>query len=269
MLPVRSSKGSPLALRWERRPRFVREYVWSDSVSPCLSTALVTEITPPVPEPPQNELSNESALSTIRTHPHLFCITTPIKIDHLRALLAHHPKRALVSLVCAGLESGFWPWAITDQSDAPEIVDNALLQKIRDPNHLTFMRKQCDEEIVLGCFSPPFRDILPGMTTIPLWVVPKPHSDNLQLVVDHSAGNHSPNSFISSGDASTHLDTLHALGAALIRVREKHGNVPLILFKTDISQAYCRLPMHPLWQIHQVVTIDGMHHVDRNNNFGN
>ncbi|KAF8802435.1 hypothetical protein BYT27DRAFT_6759205 [Phlegmacium glaucopus] len=267
--PVKSSEESPLTIKWERRPRFVREYVWSDHISSRLSTALVTEIAPPVPGPPENELSNELALSTIRSHPHLFRITTPIKTDRFRALLIRHPNRALVDSVCAGLESGFWPWAVTDHSDAPEIVDNARLQKIRDPSHLTFMRHQRDEEIALGRFSPPFQNLLPGMTTIPLWVVPKPHSDNLRLVVDHSAGSYSPNSFISSDDASTHLDTLHALGAALIRVRKEHGNVPLVLFKTDVSQAYRRLPMHPLWQIRQVVTIDGVHHVDHNNNFGN
>jgi hypothetical protein len=107
------------------------------------------------------------------------------------------------------------------------------------------------------------------MTTIPLWVVPKPHTDKLRLVVDQSAGDFSPNSFIASEDARVHLDSLHALGAALIRVREQYRDIPLVLFKTDVSQAYRRLPMHPLWQLHQVVTIDGKHHVDNSNDFGN
>jgi hypothetical protein len=99
--------------------------------------------------------------------------------------------------------------------------------------------------------------------------VPKPHSDKLRLVVDHSAGDFSPNSFIPPDEASVHLDTLHILGKALIRVRERYGDVPLVLFKTDVSQAYRRLPMCPLWQLRQVVTIQGLHHVDNNNNFGN
>jgi len=42
-----------------------------------------------------------------------------------------------------------------------------------------------------------------------------------------------------------------------------------MVFKSDVSQAYCRIPVHPLWQLFQVVTIDGVHHVDCNNNFGN
>jgi len=131
------------------------------------------------------------------------------------------------------------------------------------------MREKRDEEIRLGRFSEAFATLSPGMTTIPLWVVPKPHSDKSSLVVDHSAGEYSPNSFIASDEASVHLDTLHVLGKALIKVRERHGDTPLVLFKTDVSQAYCCLPMHPLWQLRQIVTICDHHHVDNNNNFGN
>ena len=131
------------------------------------------------------------------------------------------------------------------------------------------MEDQRDEEIRLGRFSDAFSVLSPGMTTIPLWVVPKPHSDKFRLVVDHSAGDYSPNSFISPDDASVHLDTLRVLGQALVKVRKRAGNVQLVLFKTDVSQAYRRLPVHPLWQLRQVVTIQDSYHVDNNNNFGN
>ena len=94
----------------------------------------------------------------------------------------------LVESTCKGLKTGFWPWAITVNSSAPSIVDNATLQKVRNPDHLQFMREQRDEEIRLGRFSEAFATLSPGMTTIPLWVIPKPHSDKSCLVVDHSAG---------------------------------------------------------------------------------
>lgn len=125
------------------------------------------------------------------------------------------------------------------------MVDNASLQKVVNPDHFGFMKEQRDEEIRLGQFSVAFQELSPGMTTIPLWVVPKPHSDKLRLVVDHSVGDFSPNSYISPDDASVHLDTLHVLGKALIMVRRDHGDTPLVLFKTDVSQAYRCLPMHP------------------------
>jgi hypothetical protein len=108
------------------------------------------------------------------------------------------------------------------------------------------------------------------MTAIPIGVVPKPHSEKLRLVVDQSSGDFSPNSLISRGDVTVPLDSLHDLGARLLHVRAAHGaGTRLVVFKSDVSQAYRRLPLHHLWQLFQIVTIDGMRHVDRNNNFGN
>ena len=257
-------------VRWERHPRFIRDFVWSDVNSQDSTTALVSELAPPVPQPPQNKLLSKEKWDFIKSHPHLFRITTPINVDRFGSLLASHPNQTLVKSVCEGLCSGFWPWAITENLDALSIVDNAVLQKVKNQDHLNFMRNQRDEEIKLSRFSDTFKSLLPGMMTIPLWVVPKPHADKFQLVVDHSAGNYSPNLYISPDDASVHLDTLHVLGKVLTRVRNQHGfNVPLVLFKTDVLQAYRRVPMHPLWQLRQVVTIQGYHHVDNNNNFGN
>jgi len=268
-LPVRS-KAPSCNVRWEHQPRFIHDYVWSDVKMLDVTTALVMETTPPVPEPPQNELVNIERWNTISSRPHLFCVTMLINIHCFREMLASHPNQPLVKSVCKGLCEGFWPWAVTDGLDAPSIVDNAVLQKLKDPSHLCFIEEQRDEEIRLGRFSEAFTMLSPGMTTIPLWVVPKPHSDKSHLVVDHSAGDYSLNSFISSDDAGIHLDTLHALGKALTCVRSRFGaGVPLVLFKTDVSQAYRRLPMHPLWQLHQIVAICGSHHVDNNNNFSN
>jgi len=73
------------------------------------------------------------------------------------------------------------------------------------------------------------------MTTVPLWVVPKPHVDKLHLVLDHSAGKFSPNSYISPDDSGVHLDTLQVLGKALLKVKRQYGNTPIVLFKTDVT----------------------------------
>ena len=263
------SKRLHSSMRWERRPRFVREYVWSPNEKQVMSTALFSETAPPLPQPPKNELSDIQKWNVIRAHSHLFRITTPIRAGRLCDLLSEHPNRPLVESVEEGLKHGFWPWAVTKNSTAPAIVDNARLQKIKDPAHLQFMNEQRDEEIRLGRFSHAFDILSPGMTTIPLWVVPKPHSDKFRLVVDHSAGDYAPNSFIPPEEASVHLDTLHTLGNALLNVKNRFGNTPIVLFKTDVSQAYRRLPVHPLWQLRQVVSIEGFFHIDNNNNFGN
>jgi hypothetical protein len=108
------------------------------------------------------------------------------------------------------------------------------------------------------------------MTSIPIGVVPKPHSVNLRLVVDQSSGDYSPNSFISRSHVAVPLDNIHDLGTCLFNARATHGSdVQLVVFKSDVSQAYRRIPVHPLWQLFQIVTIDTMRHVDHNNNFGN
>src|SRR5882724_2050392 len=48
----------------------------------------------------------------------------------------------------------------------------------------------------------------------------------------------------------------------------RNGAPPHWLFKSDVLAAYWRLLMHPLWQLKQVVTIDGERHVDRCMVFG-
>jgi hypothetical protein len=53
----------------------------------------------------------------------------------------------------------------------------------------------------------------------------------------------------------------------LLRYRKNHPDTTLILFKSDVSAAYRRLPLHPLWQVKQIVTINKVRHVDRCTSF--
>ena len=59
------------------------------------------------------------------------------------------------------------------------------------------------------------------------------------------------------------LDNMTHLGEMLLRKKEESPDEELVVFKSDISDAYCNLPMHPLWQIKQVNTIQKQHHIDR------
>jgi len=108
------------------------------------------------------------------------------------------------------------------------------------------------------------------MTCQPIFAVPKPGSKKFRLINDHSAGEKSLNSLIPSEGGFVKLDMLRDFGANIraqiaLRSREK----PCYLFKSDVSQAYRRLPMHPRWQVRQGAEIDGVYHVDRNAVFGN
>jgi hypothetical protein len=64
------------------------------------------------------------------------------------------------------------------------------------------------------------------------------------------------------------MDSISDLIAAILRYRRKRPKTVLILFKSDVSAAYRRLPLHPLWQIKQIVTVDNVRHVDRCTSFG-
>ena len=104
---------------------------------------------------------------------------------------------------------------------------------------------------------------------MPIHAVPKPHSTDLRLVTNHSAGLFSLNSMIKREDISGYpLDNMTHLGEMLLRKRAEFPDEKLTLFKSDISDAYRHLPMHPLWQVKQINTIQGLRHVDRRNCFG-
>ena len=132
----------------------------------------------------------------------------------------------------------------------PSIVDNST-HVIQDPAHVLFVREQRDYKIQQGRFSPSFgQHLLPGMTAILIGIVPKPHSNKLRLVVDQSSRDFAPNSFIPRQSVAVPLDNLQDLGAILHRIRVEHGlSTKLVVFKSDVSQAYQHLLVHSLWQL--------------------
>jgi hypothetical protein len=70
--------------------------------------------------------------------------------------------------------------------------------------------------------------------------------------------------------AGSPLDMLKNLGDRILHLRRLHGpNAEFVVWKSDVSQAYRRLPMHILWQAKQIVTVDSERHVDQCNNFRN
>lgn len=210
-------------------------------------------------------------MRTLVRNRHLFKIVCPINVGAFERLLEDHPNPLFVQSVVRGLREGFWPWADTRPGDYPSSVD-ASYGVAASGRELEFLRSQRDEEVRLGRFSPSFGPaLLPGMYSSPTHAVPKPRSNKFRMIVNQSFGVHSPNSMISHEDvAGARLDSLKQLGQHLIELRREHGPaVQLVVWKSDVSQAYRRLPVHPLWQLKQVVTVDGLRHVDRCNEFGN
>ncbi|KAJ7044839.1 hypothetical protein C8F04DRAFT_1207029 [Mycena alexandri] len=229
-----------------------------------------TEFDPALPRPPLSEYT-PIVMKTLRENQHLFKIVSPVNVEVFESLLVDHPNQPFVRSIIVGLREGFWPWADTQPGVYPDTYDLGDCP-LKTEKKRQFVRDQRDAEIAAGRFSPSFGpDLLPGMYSMPIHAVPKPQSEKLRLVVNHKAGEFSLNSMIPrEAIAGARLDTLKNLGDRLLALRRVHGpDTDLVVWKSDVSQAYRRLPMHPLWQVKQIVTIDGERHVDRCNNFGN
>ncbi|KZV93610.1 hypothetical protein EXIGLDRAFT_612788, partial [Exidia glandulosa HHB12029] len=189
--------------------------VWSEPscddllVGPAITATLSAY---PLPRPPPSEYENLAAINTIRTRPDLFKIVTPIDADRFLQLLHDHPNRAYVFSVYLGLKEGFWPLADTRSSGAPDSADYSG-RSVWTGVKLAFFEETRKEEVDSERWSADFGpDLLPGMYSSPIFAVPKPHTSKFRMVVDHSAGEHSLNSFISREGVATKLDTVRDLG---------------------------------------------------------
>ena len=243
------------------QPKYLRYNSWREEHTFSLCTADWTLTAPPIPPPPQHELANPIAAKTIQENPHLFKIVTPINVDRFEELLKTHPNRPFVDSVCRGLCEGFWPPGANTRIGVYPDTHDASLPTPSNHQKAAFLRDQRDDEIRKERFSPPFGTaLLPGMYCMPVHAVPKPNSSDLRLITDHSFGPFSLNSMIlRNSQPSYPLDNLHLFGQILLA---SCGSTRSILFKSDISEAYCTMPMHPFWQIKQAVHVDGLLHID-------
>ena len=244
--------------------------IWGASTGPKVVSAYSTLTARPVPLPPKNELQNDVARRTIAKNPGLFKIVSPINVRRFKELLKDHPNRAFVKSVVRALKKGFWPFADTSNHPLPTTYDGSRQrQRITGKGKVNFLREQRDEEVRLERWSKPFgKKLLPGMHASPISAVPKSTPGKYRLITDQSSGPHALNSAIPKSQVQVKLDNIHDLGTELLAVRKRHPKRKLCLFKSDVKSAYRLLPVHPLWQIKQVITINGRRHVDRCNTFG-
>lgn len=257
-------------------PNYLRYNLWhsfwdGSDASPSLPLTVAdwSEHAPPLNAPPSSEYADPLVQGTLSKYSYLFKVVTPINVDVFESMLISHPNQPLVTSVCRGLREGFWPWANTHLPNYPSQCDFSRPTPT-DSAKADFLRSQVLEEIDKGRFSESFgTELLPGMYSSPVYAVPKPHSSNLRMVTDHSAGKFSLNSMIDHDKVTgCPLDNLHHLGHVLLTLRQLFRDRSLVLFKCDIAEAYRLMPMHPLWQLKQINTVDGLRYVDRNATFG-
>ncbi|KAF9516126.1 hypothetical protein BS47DRAFT_1293006, partial [Hydnum rufescens UP504] len=209
---------------WHERvlhPKFLRGFQWDSIGSVAHSqtpSATFTETAPPVPSVPVDDYQHTNVTDTISRYPHLFTIVTPICISAFQELLAHHPNQALVTSMCQGFSHGFWPFADTSSMNSSTPLDYDSMFNIQlSCDEMDFLRNQRNIEIQAGRYSDCFGTrLLPGMVCPPIFTVPKPHSSKkYRLVNDHSAGAHSPNSFIPVEEGHMRPDNLLDFGHCL------------------------------------------------------
>ncbi|KAL1937064.1 hypothetical protein VTO73DRAFT_15133, partial [Trametes versicolor] len=246
-------RENPTPIVANKSPRHFRGVLWEHNEPPATPLASLSESMSPLPLPPPSELANAAAWSTIRSFPHLFAIKTPIKADVLEALLVDHPNQPLVASVCRGFREGFWPFVdASQQASFSETWDetNAPL----DDKAALFPSPYAEVEERAGRYSAPFSgELLPGMYS--MMPVRKPHTEKLRFNNNHSAGRFSLNSMMDKHAVDMRPDNVQDFVHNLLHFRRAHGMIRVILFKSDIANAYRLLPMHPLWQLKQVVTV--------------
>jgi hypothetical protein len=229
------------------QPKYLHHNLWKNSPSPSPTTAEWSETAQPLSRPPLRETQNPIALKTITDNPSLFQVSTSVNIDIFQSLLRNHSNPDFVHSICQGLHEGFWPQADTLHVDFPT-THNESQPTPTNEIHATFLRDQCLKERLKGYFSLSFgSELLPGMYSMPIHAIPKPHSTDLHLVTNHSVGPFFLNNMIDHSQVTSFpLDNILHLGKMLLDVCCSIGNVSLTLWKSDITDAYRLLPMSPL-----------------------
>jgi hypothetical protein len=254
------------------RPKYHRYNVWDPDNEQTDTTAEWTEHAKPLPRPSPEQLMHPITRQTISDNPDLFQIVTPVKVDVFEDLLQDHPNQPFVKSVCDGLRYGFWPWADIWKPDYPESLD--LSQHQHDPAREKFLNDQRNAEVEAGRYSSSIGEtLLPGMYCMPIYAVPKPHSDKLRLINDHSATKHSLNSMVAHEEVKGYpMDNLALYGEGLLKQQhERDDELEIgskVGWKADIHLAYRICPLHPFWQLKQGIRVGSDIHVDRCLTFG-
>lgn len=251
-------------------PRFKCSYIWSDPSSsqpihPISPAATSTEFAQPLPSPPEHLLNDPQLQSTLAALEKYIHVDTPFNIDHLETVLSLHPNKPFVDSVIKGLRDGFWPLDIGEWEDS---CKDKSENYITDPADLAELRTFRDREVAAGRWSPalpPDFQLLPGMKVSPMFVVWQ--EGKPRVVTDHTVSG--LNAGIPPEEAHVKYDDMHPFGEALHNAWQRYPDADFVLYKSDVAKAFLNLPAHPLWQIHQVVLVDGRYHIVRCLVFGN
>ena len=183
-----------------KRLKCARKYLWKineEELGPTAGYSLTTKpLTCPSPVAENNWVRQAMIMDWLD----LFKIVCKIDIDTFEKLLTHHPNHTFVDSVLVWLHEGFWPFADMTKEGYPKSWDGSwcLPKTIKEWD---FLEEQVWTEIATEHFLESFgMELLPGMCSPPVHAIPKPDSDTMQLIVDHSSGDFCPNLMIVQED---------------------------------------------------------------------
>ena len=246
-------------------PHFRRGFIWSDDPIDRISpSALYTESAPPLPSVPQHLLDDPTIQKSIHSLGDAIKVETPFDVDKFELLLVDHPNQPFVRSVMKGLREGFWPfdegeWKIELEEVSPEYESS--------PEDAEAIRAFHDQEVAAGRWSDSLDNtaLLPGMKISPQFVVWQ--NEKPRVVTDHSRSG--INEGIPQSEGKVKYDDMRTFGQTLHNARSNNPGKRLVTFKSDVASAFLNLPAHPIFQLRQVVKIEGKLFIVRRLVFGN
>lgn len=176
-------------------------------------------------------------------------------------LLKDHPNKAFVESVVKGLKQGFWPMSELPSEKTIVVANHKICKE--QPHLLEAAR---DEEVEAGRYLKGFYTLLPGMKISPLLLVSKKGSEKKQVCTDISFGSPSLNDSFIKEKIRVSFDSLISFAPYMVDMAKK--KIRMVVWKSDVKNAYRILAMAMQWQMRQIVKVGDTCHVDKCANFG-
>ncbi|KAF8891922.1 hypothetical protein CPB84DRAFT_1683136, partial [Gymnopilus junonius] len=217
----------------------------------------------PLPFLQSHLLNDPSIQASLEAMEGYIKVDTPFDVDKLEAMLHDHPNQPFVHSVLCGLWEGFWPFDKEEWKEECTLTSNYATEE----EDLEAIRTFQDKEYAGDHWSPelPISDLLPGMKLSPMFVVWQ--KEKAHVITDHSRSG--INNEIPKAKAKVWYDDMHNFGQALREAQKAFPGHSFVMFKSDVASTFLNLPAHLLWQLHQVVTVDGRLHIMQHLVFGN
>ena len=191
-------------------------------------------------------------------------VETPFNVDRFEAMLYDHPNQPFVKSVMNSLRHGFWPF---DEGSWEDDQDDVVPNYCASEADIEAIRVFRDDEIQARRWSNPLpsTDLLPGMKVSPIFVVWQ--RGKARVVTDHTASG--LNDRIPRAEARVRYDDMRTFGQVLFDAKKAHPDELLVTWKSDVSSAFLNLPVHPIYQLKQVVDVEGTRRLIHRLIFGN